>query len=114
MMTSKDWELQLRRFLRLANGLVAGCCALLLHLSRTGVIVLAAQAGTVPVYNENPLDRIERHLEYNDHRLDEQGKDVSQLKGGAEIAFSGILILNVLGFIHIPRRKPANTGDEPR
>jgi hypothetical protein len=95
-----------RRFLRLANSLVAGCCALILHLSRVGVLVFAAQAPSPTLYSENPYDRQERHLEYDDHRLDELEKDVSRLTGGAEIAFSGILILNVLGFIHIPRRKP--------
>lgn len=103
-----------RRFLRLANSLVAGCCALILHLSRAGVVVLAAQTAPA-IYSESPLDRIERHVEYDDKRLDELGKDVSQLKGGAEIAFSGILILNVLGFIHIPaRRKQPSSSEDPR
>jgi len=97
--------LKLNRFAQLANAFVCTGTAIFLHLFRVGVIVLAQSSGAQTSYDENPIARIERHLEYDDHRLDEMERSQSTFTGGAEAILGIIATLSVLGFIRTPTWK---------
>jgi hypothetical protein len=94
--------LRLYRFTQLANGIVCSSAALFLHFFRIGVVVMAQTAPPQISYTENPIERIERHLEYDDKRLDEMEKSQSTFTGGAEALLGIIGTLSLLGFIRTP------------
>lgn len=56
------------------------------------------------ILSDNPLERIERHLEVHDQRIDNLDSRQSRVEGGTAIILVSLGVLNMLGFIRQPHQ----------
>lgn len=64
------------------------------------------------ILSDNPLDRIEHHLEVHDQRIDNLDSRQSRVEGGTAIILVSLGVLNMLGFIRQPHQNVKNKEKE--